>query len=155
MPLCPFPPPHRLLLKAGICDRCGNALPLVAEWRAWPVRFFNRARRLWDTPDWHLGQAWLKAALQLRPDLGEAYWLLAAIELRHGRTDAASHYLTVARSLQAPVSLEWLAGAPAQQTLEGAPPELTGMTATAGTAEAHSDAPDIAAASGPSGDRQE
>lgn len=109
MPTCPFLPSHRMVLDAvGTCQRCGNVLPLLAELQALPVRYFNRARRLWETPDWSQGSVWLTAAVHLRPDFAEAYWLLAAIAARHGQAEMAAHHLNVARKLRAPVDLAWL-----------------------------------------------
>ena len=113
MPTCPFPPSHRMVLDpVGTCQRCGNVLSLVAELQALPVRYFNRARRLWETPDWSLGTAWLTAAVHLRHDFAEAYWLLAAIAARQGQAEMAAHHLNVARKLRAPVDPAWLETTP-------------------------------------------
>ena len=107
---CPYGP-HRLILKEGTSAcRCGGDL---AAWVAacdLPIWLYNRSRRLWEDGCLPAAAAGLGIVLELRPELAEAHWLLAAIAARQGEPDRARFHLARAEELGAPVDLEWLAG---------------------------------------------
>ncbi len=52
-----------------------------------------------DPPDWQSAQDDLQHAVQLDPNMGEAYLELTAIEIAHGTTDKGQQYLNSAASL--------------------------------------------------------
>jgi tetratricopeptide (TPR) repeat protein len=106
MAACPYGP-HRLTLTPDLgCRRCGGDLRLYAALRDLPVLRYNRARRLWDEGELDAAASWLRAALELREELAEAHHLLAAVEIRRGRSDEAGKHLRRAHELGAEVELE-------------------------------------------------
>ncbi len=107
MARCPFGS-HRLVLADDFtCKRCGEDLRLYSAVSDLPLTCYNEARRLWDVEEWEEAVMWLHAALRLRADFAEAYWLLGVIEAKRGRPQSAGQYLARARELGAEADPDW------------------------------------------------
>ena len=107
MARCPYGS-HRLVLEHGSCRRCKGELHLLAAVRTVPISLFNRARRLWEEGNTEATAALLCEILRLRPEFAEAHWLMAAVEVQHGRFEEARVHLVEAARLGAAVDLAWI-----------------------------------------------
>jgi tetratricopeptide (TPR) repeat protein len=106
MASCPYENHRLVLTDSGRCARCGGELNAYACLRDLSFEFYNEARLRWDRKELHSAEAWLQAALRLRDNFKEAWWLLGALQAKTGRADAARRSLERARDLGAELNFD-------------------------------------------------